>query len=139
MKLLAQLLWLAGCWERTAGERIVEEVWMAPRGGAMLGMSRTVVGGTLREYEHTRIEERDGLLVFTASPSGQATASFTAIEVGAARVVFENRAHDFPQRVIYARAPDGSLAARIEGTVDGVERGVDFPYRRVACPGEAGP
>lgn len=136
---LARLAWLAGCWERTSGERTVEEVWMAPRGGAMLGMSRTVVSGTLREYEHTRIEERDGLLVFTAMPSGQPTASFTAIELGADRVVFENREHDFPQRVIYARAADGSLAARIEGTLDGVARAIDFPYRRVACPVGAAP
>jgi hypothetical protein len=98
-------------------------------------MGRTVVAGRLSEYEFMRIEERDGLLVFTASPSAQTTASFPAIELTADRVVFENLTHDFPQRVIYARAADGSLAARIEGKLDGVQRGIDFRFQRVACPG----
>lgn len=30
--------WLTGCWERRAGDRLVEEHWMAPRGGMMLGV-----------------------------------------------------------------------------------------------------
>jgi hypothetical protein len=131
---IERLAWLAGCWERSAADRTIEEQWMAARGGAMLGMGRTVVAGRLSEYEFMRIEEREGLLVFTASPSAQTTTSFPAIELGADRVVFENLTHDFPQRVIYARASDGSLAARIEGKLDGVPRGIDFTFRRVACP-----
>ncbi len=136
---IERLAWLAGCWERSAVDRTIEEQWMAPRGGAMVGMGRTVVAGRLSEYEFMRIEDRDGLLVFTASPSAQTTTSFPAIEVTADRVVFENLTHDFPQRVIYARAADGSLAARIEGKLDGVARGIDFKYRRVACPGGSMP
>ena len=46
--------------------------------------------------------------------------------------VFENPAHDFPQRVIYKRDGD-KLNARIEGTKDGKTRGIDFPYTRIAC------
>jgi hypothetical protein len=131
---IERLAWLAGCWERSAADRTIEEQWMAPRGGAMLGMGRTVVAGQLGEYEFMRIEDRDGLLVFTASPSAQTTTAFPAIELTAERVVFENLTHDFPQRVIYARAADGSLAARIEGKLDGVARGIDFKYQRVTCP-----
>jgi hypothetical protein len=47
-------------------------------------------------------------------------------------VVFENGAHDFPQRIRYRRGGD-MLFARIEGTRDGKVRGVDYPYARVAC------
>src|SRR3970040_657967 len=54
---IARLSWLAGCWERAAGERQVEEQWMRPRGGTMLGMSRTVTGGRTSEFEHMRIRE----------------------------------------------------------------------------------
>jgi hypothetical protein len=49
-------------------------------------------------------------------------------------VVFENPAHDYPQRVAYTRKGD-SLLAWIDGTVSGKSRRVDFPYRRVACTG----
>jgi len=47
--------------------------------------------------------------------------------------VFENREHDFPQRVIYRRELDGSMHARIEGERDGRIRTIDFSKTRVAC------
>lgn len=130
---ITRLAWLAGCWESTAGDRRTEEHWMAPGGGMMLGMSRTVVKEIAREFEQMRIHQKDGRLVFTAHPSGQAEDSFDATELTSSRVVFENPAHDFPQRIIYARAQDGSLLARIEGVKGGEPRGVDFPMRRAAC------
>jgi hypothetical protein len=125
--------WLAGCWERTTGDRRVEEQWMRPGGGTMLGMSRTVAGNTTREFEYMQIREHEGRLVFTARPSGQPEASFGSILLTPSKVVFENPAHDFPQRIIYMRADDGSLLARIEGTEAGKARGVDFPMRRSPC------
>jgi uncharacterized protein DUF6265 len=131
--LIGKLGWLAGCWERTNGERLVEEHWMKPRGGTMLGMGRTVVGEKTSEFEHMQIREEAGQLVFTAKPSGQAEASFRSIEVTGTSVVFENQAHDFPQRVIYRRQEDGSLLARIEGEDSGKTKGVDFPMQRVTC------
>ncbi|MCI0567770.1 MAG: DUF6265 family protein [Acidobacteria bacterium] len=131
--LVGKLGWLAGCWERTNGERRVEEQWMKPRGGTMFGMGRTVVGEKTSEFEQMQIREEAGQLVFTAKPSGQEEASFRSIEVTATSVVFENQAHDFPQRVIYRRQEDGSLLARIEGEDNGKARGVDFPMQRVTC------
>lgn len=138
---IEQLDWLAGCWSRESGGRLIEEQWMVPRGGLMLGMGRTTEGGATREWEATRIEERDGALVFTAHPSGQSEASFTAIELGARRVVFSNPSHDFPQRVLYMLQEDGNLLGRVEGERNGKLRGEDFPYERVRCPGPeaAGP
>jgi hypothetical protein len=130
---------LAGCWrlERPglpAEARIVDEQWMAPAGGLMLGMSRTVSRGRATEYEFTRLEARDGrLLVLVAQPSGQPSAEFRAVEVGEGVLVFENPLHDFPQRVEYRRVGPARLDARIEGTVQGRARAVDFPYVRVAC------
>ncbi|MET0208846.1 MAG: DUF6265 family protein [Burkholderiaceae bacterium] len=134
--------WLAGCWagERAAareGEppRRFEEHWMAPRAGVMSGMSRTTRGETLAEFEFMRIHDEAGTLVFLAQPRGAAPTPFKAVKLDADGATFENPAHDFPQRVIYRRAADGSLAARIEGELQGKPRGVDFQMRRVACPG----
>ena len=111
---------------------------MAPRGGSMLGMSRTVAGDRTSEFEFMRIREEHGKLVFTARPSGQDEASFASIELTGSGVVFENAAHDFPQRIIYRLNGDGSLLARIEGERRGTFKGVDFPMRRSACAGAPG-
>jgi hypothetical protein len=127
--------WMAGCWERRNGARLVEEHWLAPRGGMMLGIGRTTRDDTLVEYEHTRIFARGDTLVFAATPSGQPPAEFRALRPAGDEVRFENLAHDFPQRVIYRRLGADSLFARVEGMRGGQVRGFDFPYGRVSCRG----
>jgi hypothetical protein len=131
---VAQVGWIAGCWELSAGSRRIEEQWMAPRGGLMLGVSRTVVGDSLREYEQVALFERGGRLVYAATPARQAPAEFESIAVSDSAVTFENPTHDFPQRVMYRRHGPDSLVARVEGLRSGRLRGSDYPYRRVACP-----
>jgi Domain of unknown function (DUF6265) len=115
---LAAVAWMAGAWQGEADGVAMEEHWMAPRGHSIVGMHRDVKGGRTVGFEFMRIEVRDGRLVYLASPGGAPPTPFTAIEVGERRIVFENAAHDFPQRVIYWR--DGAaLRARIEGTRSG--------------------
>ncbi|HZR26273.1 MAG TPA: DUF6265 family protein [Vicinamibacterales bacterium] len=126
--------WLQGCWALTDGQRVVEEQWMAPGGGIMLNMGRTVRAGKLVEYEHIVLREDGGKLAYEAHPSGQPSATFMSIEIGDAKVIFENAQHDFPQRVAYERPSPDVLAAWIEGTINGKTRRVEFPYTRVACP-----
>lgn len=129
---LTKLGWLQGCWAAAGGEQGSGEQWMAPAGGSMLGMSRTVRKGRTVAYEFMRIEQgADGGLVFIAQPSGQAPASFALLRQDGDAFVFENPAHDFPQRVIYRRVGDTGLQARIEGK----GKGIDFSMARTACTG----
>ena len=106
---------------------------MAPAGGVMLGMSRTVVRDTTRETESLRLAMREGKLTYTALPSRQAETHFAATVVSDTLLVFENLQHDFPQRILYRRRGADSVIARIEGPRGGQTRGIDFPFRRVAC------
>jgi hypothetical protein len=131
---VVQVGWIAGCWELSAGARRIEEQWMRPRAGLMLGVSRTVVGDSLREYEQVALFERGGRLVYAAAPARQAPAEFESIAVSDSAVTFENLTHDFPQRIIYRRRGADSLVARVEGMRGGQPRGSDYPYRRAACP-----
>jgi hypothetical protein len=130
----ASVSWMAGCWRQESPTRTVDEVWMRPNGDGMLGMSRTVSKGRIVEHEFLQLRVQDGKLVYIAKPSGQAEATFTAKTIGAREVIFENLAHDFPQRIIYRLQPDGNLAARIEGPMNGQTKGLDFPMKKVACP-----
>lgn len=127
------LKWLAGCWELRNGERLTEEHWMAPRGGVMLGMSRTVRGQALVEFEQVRIETRGAELYYVASPARQATAEFKATHTSADQVTFENPAHDFPTKIAYRRQGADSLIASIEGQRGGRTRTIEYPYRRATC------
>ena len=129
-KTAEQLSWLAGCWKLETPNGFVEEFWMAPAGGAMLGISRTIRNGKMTEHEFVAIRKVDGVLSYVAKPTGQAEAAFAAVTISPTEAVFENMTHDFPQRIIYRKTASG-LTARVEGTVKDQLQGNDFPYE--AC------
>lgn len=128
---LASLAWLTGSWSLERNGRVIEEQWLAPAGGTMLEMGRTVANGKTVDYEFVVVhEEANGDIFYTAKPKGQPEGSFKLVRATATEVVFENPEHDFPQRVLYTLKPDGTLLAAIEGTKDGKTRRVEFPYHR---------
>lgn len=131
-----RLSWLSGCWESANGQRRSVEHWTKPDGGTMLGVGRTVSGEKTVSFEFMRIDrDASGALVFTAKPSGQPEASFTLVRLGEREAVFENPAHDFPQRITYRVRDDGSLLARIENIAPGSGKAIEFPMQRASCDG----
>jgi hypothetical protein len=129
---IEDLSWMTGQWsQREADGAVTREAWMPAMDGQMLGVSQEGRSGRPPGWEFERIEARGGALVFTATLPGQPPTEFTAIVAGPDEVVFENKDHDFPQRVIYRRCGD-DLCARIEGTIHGQADGQDWRYRREA-------
>lgn len=112
---LDRLAWLAGSWVSEEEGRVVEEQWMAPRGGVMLGVHRTVEADGGAFFEYLRIVDEEYGVVYVASPRGGEATSFRLVEMGRDRVTFENRDHDFPQRILYWKDVQGHLWARAEG------------------------
>jgi len=131
---ITDLAWLSGCWAATDQDTGSGEQWMPPAGGTMLGMSRTVSDGATVAFEFIRIVSTgDGGLVFIASPSGQNTTGFALVSVTDHEVIFENPDHDFPQRIIYRLLSDEDLLGRVEGTINGIARAIDFPLKKTVC------
>jgi hypothetical protein len=131
MDTLLLVAWLSGCWQITRGAEVIDEQWMAPRGGVMVGMARTVRGDKVVTTESTIIRVRDGKLVYEANPSGQQPTTFTASIATADRVIFENLQHDYPKRVAYERKGADAVTAWID---DGAgARRVEYPFTRAAC------
>jgi len=130
--------WLQGCWESASPERTVEERWMPPRGGTMVGVGRTMRGRDLAEYELVVLREDGGRLAYEAHPSGQAAATFMSEAMSEGSVVFQNPAHDFPKRVGYERGSPDQLLAWIDGGADSERPRIEFAYTRVPCEAAAG-
>ena len=122
------LSWLAGTWI-TEGSPVIEEHWMAPKGGAMLGLSRTVTKGRMASFEFLRIETTGKGIDYVASPGGGPVTRFRLVRGTATEALFENLAHDFPKRIIYRLRPDGTLQVRIEGDGSEREKPLEFSYR----------
>jgi hypothetical protein len=130
---LQDFAWLAGHWRIKQADRVVDEQWMAPAGGLMMGMARNIQDGKVREYEFTLLrQEPSGDIHYVASPSKQTETTFKLTSLRDGVAVFENPHHDFPKKIIYARQADGSLLASIEGPGrDGKPRRVEYPFERV--------
>ena len=121
--------WLAGHWV-VDGETRVDEVWLAPRDGLMLGMSRTSGGGK-PFFEFVRIEARADGVWYLAQPGGRdPPTAFRLVASDAREILFENPEHDFPQRVRYRRDGEDAIVATIEGLSKGKPRTETWRYRR---------
>jgi hypothetical protein len=130
---VADFDWLSGCWASEDQEAGSGEMWTTPAGGVLLGISRTVKEGRTVAYEFMQIRETaPGKISFIALPSGQSRTEFPLISTREFELVFENPAHDYPQRVIYRREAS-RLIGRIEGTVNGSLRSSDFVMHKVSC------
>ncbi|MBK7393095.1 MAG: hypothetical protein IPI64_07285 [Chloracidobacterium sp.] len=127
---------MAGCWTsaKNTKETTQSEVWTKPSGGTLFGIGQTVFRSKTTGYEFMRIEQRDDGIYFVSRPKeNPADTSFKLISSDGGWFVFENKAHDFPQRVIYSFTAT-KMTGRIEGTMDGRSAGIDFPMVRTKCP-----
>jgi len=136
---LGQLGWLGGCWQSGSGDRTTMEMWLPPARGLMIGASRTVAGGQVREYEHLRLRADGGTLVYTALPSRQRETDFRSTSAGADGFRVENLQHDFPQRITYTRTGADTMTVRVEGAGAGEPRGFDLAFQRTPCESAPGP
>jgi hypothetical protein len=126
--------WMAGCWSFEDGSTRLDEQWMAPAGGTMLGTSRVVAGGKTVFTEFMHVGVRDSRLTMSVMTGvDPKSVPFAVKTLGERDVTFENPDHDFPQRILYRLAKDGRLFARIEGTEKGVAKGEDYRFTRGAC------
>ena len=127
-----QLGWIAGCHVMETPRIKIEEQWMKPDGGMMLGINRTIRGGKAVAHEFLRIDAKDGAVIYTGLVGTKGETPFKLTTQTETEVIFENPTHDFPQRIIYRKTADG-IVARIDGTVNGKERHEDFPMKSVPC------
>ena len=97
----------------------------------MLGVHRDVVNGKAVNYELLRIEMQGNEVVYTSIPNGKTATSFRLTSVVERRVVFENPAHDFPQRILYWSSQEDELCARIEGPQGGKVVGEEWCWTRI--------
>jgi hypothetical protein len=122
-----QLSWMVGTWREEKAGRTVVETWLPALGGQMAGVAQTLRSGRPPSVEFTTISQTATGLTFTARIDGQPATSFPLIASGEGEAVFENKAHDFPQRVIYRRC-GLNLCARIEGVVNGQLKSQSWTY-----------
>ncbi len=127
---LKELAWLTGHWASEEQGTRTEEAWLAPAGGIMLAVNRSVRASGGAEFEFLRIEQRKDELVYVASPGGRGATEFPLADLGAGFVLFENPAHDFPKAIRYELTKDGVLRVRVSGEAGGEEQAMEWTWKK---------
>lgn len=134
---LDNLAFLSGCWNGplrgAQGAGVIEEHWTAPTANVMLGTTRYIFAGVTTSWEFSVIASDSAGVTLTPHPQGQAPVAFRLVATADDGATFENRAHDFPQRIAYRRAALDTLVARVEADTP-APRGSEWRMGRVACP-----
>jgi hypothetical protein len=127
---VARLAWIGGAWTQARDGGTVRETWTPPLDGAMAGTTVTVRPGRKPFIEFAKITLEPAGVTYTAYVGGQPPTAFVLLPGGDGEAVFENKAHDFPQRVFYRRC-GADLCAGIEGTMNGKPAKQAWRYMRV--------
>ena len=134
---ITALGWLEGCWQGNANQREFREYWLPLRGGMIVGAGQTVFQEKTQDFEYMRVEARPDGVYYVTVPSGKPETSFklaTITDDGhGTEFTFANGVDEFPQRIVYRRGGEGWLYASVEGKLNGEERKVIYPMRRIGC------
>jgi len=125
-----QLDWMTGTWAQVKESETVRESWLGPQGKLMVAVNLRHSSRRGTAFEFLRITETAAGLSYFGSPQGKAPVEFKVKEIGEKKVTFENPTHDFPQRILYWIATDGAMHARIEGSIQGKERAMEWRFER---------
>lgn len=132
---LDTISWISGYWEMTTPDgSTVTESWIRTSDSTYTGVGKFIdsTGKVLTTEEIVLALRGDKLWYIPAinNQNGGQPVNFKEVQFADTMVVFENKEHDFPQRIIYRKTPDGNLLAYIEGEINGEMQKIEYPYTK---------
>ena len=125
---------LAGTWEMKKGTASFLEIWTKKSDSLFIGKSLKVLLKDSLVLENVKLFLTKDAIVYAPTAIGQNNEEeihFNLIKRINKKFTFENKKHDFPQRIIYDLISDDILHAWIEGEVNGKFEKSEFKYVRV--------
>lgn len=125
--------WLQGTWVANEPTTNFFETWSIEDDSTFKAFSYMLKGKDTLFSERITLAYRMGKTWYQpvqAGENNQQTVQFELVDSSQHQYVFENKLHDFPQRIIYKRVGADSLWAWIEGTEKGIFKKIDFKLAR---------
>ncbi|RZJ80955.1 MAG: hypothetical protein EOO47_05950 [Flavobacterium sp.] len=125
---------LAGGWEmKTKTGKIVER-WQKHQDSLTGSSHKYNVKGDSILTETIVLKKIDGVWHFCVTgyeKGNEGKTNFKLISTSNNTFTFENKAHDFPQQIVYQNKGKTELLAWIEGEIGDKKRKMEFPYFRI--------
>ncbi len=121
---------IMGKWKLENDNFNLYEVWHKSNDSIFTGISYTVEDGKKNISERLYLLKLNKNIVYIAQPGNDIPTLFTLVDCDENKFVFENKEHDFPQRIIYHFISDSNLRASIEGEVKGTTKTREFNFKK---------
>ncbi len=130
---LSKTKWLIGTWQKQSAKGSLTESWQQLDDSTFVGRSFFVSKGDTLSSESISLEQRSGKLYYIPTVSNQNDGNaivFTQTSLTDSTVIFENPAHDFPQKISYSSISKDSMSAEISAIIDGKLKSQTFRMSR---------
>ena len=122
---------LAGRWGMQTSKGILYEEWIFVNDSLLKGKSFRVNNKDTLMSETMELKLSGNNIYYipvTAKQNNQQPVIFTLVKIENKQYLFENKAHDFPQRIEYTLPHDEKLYVQIEGNINGTYKRSDYHY-----------
>ena len=135
-----QLSWVAGPWRGTLNDRTIEQHWMTPLGGSLVGMYRSIRDNRVTLYEILAMEQQ-GDEVFlrikhfapgaglVSQEAKDQSADHVLVKLEDRTAVFQGRAGG--NRVTFNSPDQDTLNITVERQREGKAVATEFKYKRI--------
>lgn len=131
---LEKASWLIGNWGNNANGAAMTENWVQLNDSVFSGESYVVVNKDTVFAETVKLDEASGKMAYTVSVPGQnkeLPVRFEMSSLNDKQMVFENPAHDYPNKITYTKITNDSLVAEISGVQKGKATSQKFAMLRL--------
>lgn len=132
--LLDKASWILGSWKGVLGEGVSVENWYRQDDSTYNGAGLFIKGNVTLSQETILLTQKGNDLFYIPTVKKQndgKPVDFRMTTLTDREMVFENPAHDFPQRISYTLITPDSLIATISGHSKGAQHSESFPMVKV--------
>lgn len=131
---LTDAKWLIGAWQNSSPDGVLTENWKQLNDSLFAGESFFVVANDTLFSETIQLVQQGKELFYVPTvenQNGGLPIKFKLTSANGNQLVFENAAHDFPQKITYTLVNKDSLIAEISGLSKGEQKAERFAMGRV--------
>jgi len=133
---LEKFSWIIDNWSTGKGKMVYYETWKTNGDKELVGHGFMVVKGDTVYSENISIMvEGDGIYYYAAvsNQNDGKAIPFKLVSSSSDEIIFENKEHDFPQRIIYTKKSNLKMVVVVEGIQKDKQRKETFRLKRMRC------
>jgi hypothetical protein len=127
--------WIVGCWQAESARNgsTMNETWLAPHGGTLMGIGQSFRDGKGMSWEAMRMYDDGDSVKLWLRPGLRDELTLNLDSVGKSFAAFVAKEGDTVTKLRYERKGESELVATFRSEHGENRRGADFVFKKVDC------